>query len=30
MQWSPQQEDALARVSAWLKSGRPQVFRLFG
>lgn len=30
MRWSPQQEDALAAVSAWLKAGWPQVFRLFG
>ena len=30
MQWSPQQDEALSRVAAWLKSGRPQVFRLFG
>jgi exodeoxyribonuclease-5 len=33
--WSPQQEQALAAVSRWLKSrpgenGHPQVFRLFG
>jgi exodeoxyribonuclease-5 len=27
---SPQQDDALKSVSRWLKSGRPQVFRLFG
>jgi exodeoxyribonuclease V len=27
---SPQQDDALLAVSRWLKSGRPQVFRLFG
>ncbi len=30
MAWSPQQDKALAEVSAWLKRGRPQVFRLFG
>ena len=30
MQWSPQQDEASSRVAAWLKSGRPQVFRLFG
>ncbi len=30
MQWSPQQDKALAAVSAWLKAGAPQVFRLFG
>ncbi len=30
MSWSPQQEAALAAVSAWLKRGEPQVFRLFG
>lgn len=30
MKWSPQQEDALARVGAWLAAGEPQVFRLFG
>ena len=30
MAWSPQQEAALAAVSAWLKRGEPQVFRLFG
>ncbi|MCP8936980.1 ATP-dependent RecD-like DNA helicase [Alsobacter sp. SYSU M60028] len=30
MDWSPQQDEALSRVSAWLKSGSPQVFRLFG
>ncbi|MGV3651610.1 MAG: NB-ARC domain-containing protein, partial [Devosia sp.] len=30
-QWSPQQEEALAKVSAWLKDkSGPQVFRLFG
>ena len=29
--WSPQQDDALKAVSAWLKQKRgPQVFRLFG
>ena len=30
MEFSPQQDDALKAVAAWLKSGRPQVFRLFG
>ena len=30
MSWSPQQEAALRAVSAWLKRGEPQVFRLFG
>ena len=30
MAWSPQQEAALAAVSAWRKRGEPQVFRLFG
>ena len=30
MQWSPQQEVALAAVSRWLKAGEAQVFRLFG
>ncbi len=30
MAWSPQQDKALAAVSAWLKAGHPQVFRLFG
>jgi exodeoxyribonuclease-5 len=30
MDWSPQQDDALKRVAAWLKDGTPQVFRLFG
>ena len=28
--WSPQQARALDCVAAWLKSGGPQVFRLFG
>ncbi|MGY2048790.1 ATP-dependent DNA helicase [Methylobacterium sp. JK268] len=28
--FSPQQEAALQAVSAWLKAGEPQVFRLFG
>lgn len=28
--WSPQQMDALAAVSAWLKEGSQPVFRLFG
>jgi len=30
MSWSPQQDAALKAVSAWLKRGEPQVFRLFG
>ena len=30
MEWSPQQEQALSRVAAWLKEGTPQLFRLFG
>jgi exodeoxyribonuclease-5 len=30
MQFSPQQDDALKAVARWLKSGRPQIFRLFG
>ena len=30
MAWSPQQDAALKAVSAWLKAGTPQVFRLFG
>lgn len=30
MNLSPQQDEALKAVSRWLKSGRPQVFRLFG
>ena len=30
MRWSPQQEDALAAVAAWLKRGDTPVFRLFG
>lgn len=30
MDWSPQQDRALTEVSAWLKCGSPQVFRLFG
>ncbi len=30
MDWSPQQDKALLAVAAWLKTGRPQVFRLFG
>ena len=30
MQWSPQQDAALKAVSAWLKAGERQVFRLFG
>src|SRR4029077_16581715 len=30
MDFSPQQDDALKAVARWLKTGRPQVFRLFG
>jgi len=30
MQFSPQQDDALTAVAQWLKSGRQQIFRLFG
>lgn len=31
MSWSPQQEQAIAAVKAWLRdTGAPQVFRLFG
>jgi exodeoxyribonuclease-5 len=30
MEFSPQQDDALKAVSRWLKTGRPQIFRLFG
>ena len=30
MAWSPQQDAALKAVAEWLKSGKPQVFRLFG
>ena len=30
MQFSPQQDEALKAVARWLKTGRPQVFRLFG
>lgn len=30
MDFSPQQDDALKAVSAWLKAARPQIFRLFG
>ena len=30
MKWSPEQDAALSAVSAWLKSGDQQVFRLFG
>ncbi|HZP21767.1 MAG TPA: AAA family ATPase [Bauldia sp.] len=30
MQWSPEQDRALAAVAAWLKQPEPQVFRLFG
>lgn len=28
--WSPQQDQALKEIAAWLKRGRPQIFRLFG
>jgi exodeoxyribonuclease-5 len=30
LSWSPQQDGALKAVAAWMKSGEPQVFRLFG
>ena len=30
MNLSPQQDEALLAVARWLKSGRPQLFRLFG
>ncbi len=30
MEFSPQQDAALKAVSAWLKAGHPQIFRLFG
>ena len=30
MEFSPQQDAALKAVADWLKSGRPQIFRLFG
>ncbi|PCJ83154.1 MAG: ATP-binding protein [Hyphomicrobiales bacterium] len=30
MQWSPQQDEALLRVSEWLSDSAQQVFRLFG
>ena len=30
MEFSPQQDDALQVVARWLKSGKPQLFRLFG
>ncbi len=30
MVWSPQQDAALSAVSEWMKTGIPQVFRLFG
>jgi exodeoxyribonuclease-5 len=30
MEFSPQQDDALKAVARWLRTGRPQVFRLFG
>jgi molybdopterin-guanine dinucleotide biosynthesis protein len=30
MGWSPQQDDALSAVAAWLVRGEPQLFRLFG
>jgi exodeoxyribonuclease-5 len=28
--WSPQQDQALKEIAAWLKTGKPQLFRLFG
>jgi exodeoxyribonuclease-5 len=30
MNFSPQQDDALQAVARWMKSGKPQIFRLFG
>lgn len=30
MQWSPEQDAALTAISAWVKAGGAQVFRLFG
>ncbi|RUU69688.1 ATP-binding protein, partial [Mesorhizobium sp. M7A.T.Ca.TU.009.01.1.2] len=30
MEFSPQQDDALKAVAQWLKTGQPQLFRLFG
>ncbi|RUV26237.1 ATP-dependent RecD-like DNA helicase, partial [Mesorhizobium sp. M5C.F.Ca.IN.020.32.2.1] len=30
MEFSPQQDDALKAVATWLKTGKPQLFRLFG
>ena len=30
MDWSPQQDHALLAVSGWMKTRKPQVFRLFG
>jgi exodeoxyribonuclease-5 len=30
MQWSPQQDEALRSVDAWLRSNESQVFRVFG
>ncbi len=30
MEFSPQQDDALNAVARWMKTGRPQIFRLFG
>jgi exodeoxyribonuclease V len=30
MAWSPQQDEALKAVAAWLQKSNPQVFRLFG
>jgi exodeoxyribonuclease-5 len=30
MEFSPQQDEALKAVANWLKTGKPQVFRLFG
>lgn len=28
--WSPQQDRALKEIAAWLKQGKPQLYRLFG
>lgn len=30
MKFSPQQDEALQAVARWMKSGKPQIFRLFG
>lgn len=30
MEFSPQQDEALKAVARWLKTGKPQIFRLFG